>query len=253
MSEVIVYGVPGSPYVRSALLGFEEKGAPYRLHALGLGEEKTPAHLARHPFGRVPTIDHDGFALYDTQAIIRYVDAAFAGPALQPRDAQASARMNQLIGIVDWYFFHQVTAVIGFNRLLAPLLGITTDEAAVTAAIPNAKNCLDVLERFKGNNRFMVGSDISIADLMLAAQLATFMQTPEGQHLLSGRALEDWLAMMNERPSTAGNDIRAPAGAHASGRMMPAPLRHPRSASSITAWVYFFFAPVLFSTVITVL
>ena len=112
---------------------FEEKGAPYRLHALELGEEKTPAHLARHPFGRVPTIDHDGFALYETQAIIRYVDAAFAGPALQPRDAQASARMNQLIGIVDWYFFHQVTAVIGFNRLLAPLLGITTDEAAVTA------------------------------------------------------------------------------------------------------------------------
>ena len=76
MSEVIVYGVPGSPYVRAALLGFEEKGAPYRLHALGLGEEKTPAHLVRHPFGRVPTIDHDGFALYETQAIIRYVDAA---------------------------------------------------------------------------------------------------------------------------------------------------------------------------------
>ena len=47
----------------------------------------------------------------------------------------------------------------------------------------------------------MVGRDISIADLMLAPQLATFMSTPEGQHLLSGRALADWLAMMNERPS----------------------------------------------------
>ena len=78
--------------------------------ALGLGEEKTPAHLVRHPFGRVPTIDHDGFALYETQAIIRYVDAAFAGPALHARAmARATARMNQLIGIVDWYFFHHVT------------------------------------------------------------------------------------------------------------------------------------------------
>ena len=54
MSEVIVYGVPGSPYVRAALLGFEEKGAPYHLHALGLGEEKTPAHLVRHPFAAFP-------------------------------------------------------------------------------------------------------------------------------------------------------------------------------------------------------
>jgi glutathione S-transferase len=201
MSEVIVYGVPGSPYVRAALLGFEEKGAPYHLHALGLGEEKTPAHLVRHPFGRVPTIDHDGFALYETQAIIRYVDAAFAGPALQPRDARATARMNQLIGIADWYFFHHVTEVISFNRLLAPLLGKTPDEAAVTAAIPKATTCLDALEQLKGNNRFMVGRDISIADLMLAPQLATFMSTPEGQYLLSGRALADWLAMMNERPS----------------------------------------------------
>jgi len=201
MAEVIVFGVPGSPYVRSALLGLEEKGAPYRLHAIGLGEEKTPAHLARHPFGRVPTIDHGGFALYETQAIIRYVDAAFDGPALQPHDVRAAGRMNQIIGIEDWYFFHQVTAVIGFNRLLAPLLGKTPDEAAVAAAVPRAKNCLDALERLKGSSRFMVGDAVSIADLMLAPQLATLMMTPEGQHIVPGRALADWFAIMNERPS----------------------------------------------------
>ena len=115
--------------------------------------------------------------------------------------AYGPSRMNQLIGIVDWYFFHHVTGVISFNRLLAPLLGKTPDEAAVTAAIPKATTCLDALEQLKGNNRFMVGRDISIADLMLAPQLATFMSTPEGQYLLSGRALADWLAMMSERPS----------------------------------------------------
>src|SRR5215469_16557000 len=146
MSEVIVYGVPGSPYVRSALLGLEEKGAPYHLHPLRLGDDKTPEHLARHPFGRVPTLSHDGFELYETQAIIRYVDAAFAGPELQSRDTRSAARMNQIIGVVDWYFFHQVTAVISYNRLLAPLLGRTTDEAATAAAVPNAIICLDVLE-----------------------------------------------------------------------------------------------------------
>ena len=98
MNDVTVYGVPGSPYVRSPLLGFEEKGAPYRLHALGLGYEKKPDHLIRHPFGRVPTINQNGFELYETQAILRYIDATFHGPALQPRDLRAAARMDQIAG-----------------------------------------------------------------------------------------------------------------------------------------------------------
>jgi glutathione S-transferase len=201
MRAVVVYGVPGSPYVRSALLGFEEKGAPYRLHALKLGEEKSAEHLVRHPFGRVPSIEHDGFALYETQAILRYVDATFDGPALQPHDARAAARMNQIVGVVDWYFFPQVTAVIGYNRLLVPMLGGTPDEAAIVAAIPRAKTCLDTLELLKGSSRFMAGHQISIADLMLAPQLASLRLTPEGERLLEGRVLADWLAMMNERAS----------------------------------------------------
>ena len=201
MIDVTVYGVPGSPYVRSALLGFEEKGVPYRLHPLALGDEKKADHLARHPFGRVPTIKHNGFELYETQAILRYVDGTFRGPALQPQDLRAAARMNQLVGIVDWYFFREVTAVIGFNRFLAPLLGRPTDEAAIAAAVPNARMCVGELERLRAGQRFLAGNEISIADLMLAPQLEIFMATPEGQSLLAGRALADWLAMMAERPS----------------------------------------------------
>jgi glutathione S-transferase len=201
MNDVAVYGVPGSPYVRSALLGFEEKGAPYRLHALGLGDEKKPDHLTRHPFGRVPTINHNGFELYETQAILRYVDATFHGPPLRPRDPRAAARMNQIVGVVDWYFFRDVTAVISFNRFLAPLLGVPTDEAAIAAAVPMARICIDALEQLRASRRFLAGNDISIADLMLAPQLEIFMATPEGHALLAGRALADWLATMAERPS----------------------------------------------------
>jgi glutathione S-transferase len=201
MNDVTVYGVPGSPYVRSALLGFEEKGAPYRLHALGLGDEKKPDHLIRHPFGRVPTINHNGFELYETQAILRYIDATFHGPALQPRDLRAAARMDQIAGVVDWYFFRDVTAVISFNRFLAPFLGVPTDEAAIAAAVPKAKICVEALEQLRAGQRFLAASDISIADLMLAPQLEIFMATPEGHALLAGRALADWLAMIAERPS----------------------------------------------------
>ena len=60
MSGFIVHGIPGSPYVRAALLSLEEKGAPYRLAAMQFGTLKQESHLSRHPFGRVPAFEHDG-------------------------------------------------------------------------------------------------------------------------------------------------------------------------------------------------
>ena len=60
MSEVVIYGVPGSPYVRMPILACEEKGAPYRLVPLGPGDTKSAEHLARQPFGRIPAIEHEG-------------------------------------------------------------------------------------------------------------------------------------------------------------------------------------------------
>ncbi|MBS0333893.1 MAG: glutathione S-transferase N-terminal domain-containing protein, partial [Proteobacteria bacterium] len=99
MSKIIVHGVPGSPYVRMPLLACEEKGAPYELAAMtfGSGVTKTPEHLARHPFGRIPAIEHGEFKLYEAQAILRYIDRAFDGPALTPADARAAARMDQVL------------------------------------------------------------------------------------------------------------------------------------------------------------
>jgi glutathione S-transferase len=68
MSEFIVHSVPGSPFGRAVLAILEEKGAPYRLAPLAPGAHRSPEHLARHPFGRVPALEHGGFSLYETQA-----------------------------------------------------------------------------------------------------------------------------------------------------------------------------------------
>jgi glutathione S-transferase len=202
MSEIVVYGVPGSPFVRTVQMGLEEKRAPYRLDAVQLGTGKSQDHLHRHPFGRVPVIDHDDYRLYETQAILRYLDARFPEPSWQPREPRAVGRMNQIIGINDWYFFPKVAAVIVFNRIVGPLLmGRATDEAAICGAMPLARTCIGELNRLLGAQRFMVGDRLSIADLMLAPQLDFFAATPEGAELMRGTALADWLARMNERPS----------------------------------------------------
>jgi len=202
MSNIVVYGVPGSPFVRAVQMGLEEKGVAYRLHALAPQEAKTEAYLRRHPFGRVPAFEHGDFKLYETQAILRYVDEIFPEPSLKPRDPRASARMNQIIGINDWYFFPKAAAVIVFQRVIGPtLLGIPTNEEEIAAALPMARTCIAELDRLLGSQRFLTGEQVSIADLMLAPQIDFLAATPEGAALLDGTKLKIWLARMNARPS----------------------------------------------------
>lgn len=202
MTDIVIYGVPGSPFLRAVQMGLEEKRALYHLQAMTPGESKGEAYLAKHPFGRIPLLERGDFKLYETQAILRYLDAVFPEPPLQPPDPQAAARMDQIIGINDWYFFPKVAAVIVFNRIVGPaLLGVPADEAAIQEAMPMARTCIAELDRLLGTQRFLTGDEVCIADLMLAAQIDFFAETPEGESLLTGTRLESWLARMNERPS----------------------------------------------------
>jgi glutathione S-transferase len=202
MTDIIVHGVPGSPYMRAVQMGLEEKGAGYRIQVMGPGEIKSGAYLKKHPFGRVPLFEHGEFRLYETQAILRYLDDVFPEPPFEPSDPRAAARMNQIIGINDWYFFPKVAAVIVFQRIIGPvLLGTATDEAVVAAAMPMAEVCITELNRLLDAQQFFTGHTLSIADLILAPQLDFFAETPEGKSLLGGTRLGDWLARMNTRPS----------------------------------------------------
>ncbi|MBV8850614.1 MAG: glutathione S-transferase family protein [Methylobacteriaceae bacterium] len=194
--------MPGSPYVRAALLGLEEKGCDWRLHALPFGAHKSPEHLARHPFGRIPVMDHGDFRLYEVQAILRYLDRVVPEPRLTPRDPRAEARMNQICGITDWYFMPQVSAPISFQRLVAPKFGLPVDEARLAAAIPQAEISVAEIGRVLGDQQFMAGDDLTIADLMLAPQLTTFAMTSEGRTIVQRYPnLVSWVERMNARPS----------------------------------------------------
>jgi glutathione S-transferase len=202
MSGMIIHGISGSPYVRSALMVLEEKGARYDFAGMAFGAQKQHPHLSRQPFGRIPALEHDGWVLYETQAILRYVDAVLPGPKLQPENARGTARMNQLMGIVDCYFAPQVTGSISFQRLVAPQLGLPVDEDAIAKAIPNARTCVAEISRLAEGRRWLAGDAISLADLLLAPQLSAFALTPEGETILMAHGtLTGWLACMEARPS----------------------------------------------------
>ena len=114
MAAPIVYGPAYSTYTRSVRLALEEKGVDYKLEQVDImqGAAKRRPH-GRQPFAKVPAFEHDGFALYETAAIERYVDESFPGPKLQPADAKQRARMTQIISVIDSYGY---TPLIGICR-----------------------------------------------------------------------------------------------------------------------------------------
>ena len=202
MSEVVLYGVPGSPYLRMPILVCEEKGAPWRLVAMRPGENRSsPEHLARQPFGRIPALEHDGFALYEAQAMMRYIDQVFGGSTLVPADPRRHARMSQVMNIVDWYVMPSLSSGIGFNRIVAPIFGMPVNEAAVKAAVPLARTCIQALEAILGDQPYFAGDRVSLADLAAVAHLDLAPRSPEGAELMAGSPLLAWLDRMADRPS----------------------------------------------------
>ena len=203
MSEFVVYTVPGSPYARAVLATLEEKRVDYRLSPLAPAGIKSEPHLSRHPFGRMPAVEHDGFRLYETQAILRYIDRIFPGPSLTPADPKAAARMDQVMNINDWYLFQGVANVIVFHRVIGPrLLGVAPDEAAIAAAMPQAYVVFGEFAQLLGSQPCFAGDQLSLADLMVAPQLDFFAGTPEWAPLTANKPnLLAWLDRMNRRAS----------------------------------------------------
>jgi glutathione S-transferase len=203
MSEFSVHSIPGSPFGRSVLAMLEEKKAPYRLAPVAPGTLKTPEYLALHPFGRVPVLVHNGFKLYETQAILRYLDRVLPQPALTPSDVKRAARMDQVMNINDWYLFHGVGNVIIFHRVIGPqVLGLTPDEDAIKAAMPKAHAVFDELASLLGEQSYFAGDTLSLADLLLAPAVDFFITIPEWTVLGAPHAnLVAWMKRMQERPS----------------------------------------------------
>jgi glutathione S-transferase len=203
MAHPIVYGPARSTYVWSARLALAEKGVTHELIDVPFGAVRAEPHLSRQPFAKVPAFEHDGFALYETQAIMRYVDERFAGTPLQPEDVHEWSRMNQIIGIVDAYAWPSIAGTILFNRVAVPRrLGGVPDEAAIAGALPRARLCLSEIDRLMEDHRFLTGDHVSLADLMVIPLLYYFSNVPDGQAPMAEHPkLQKWVGHMETRQS----------------------------------------------------
>ena len=202
MATPIIYGTDMSTYVRTARMAFEEKPAQYELVDVSVvrGEVKLPAHLARNPFGTVPAFEHDGLKLYETSAIIRYIDQIYPGTALTPADARDRARMNQIISIIDYHGYPSIISQIVLHRLLPQLVG-GTDEKVIAAGTPKAQLVLTEIDRMKGGSKFLAGDHLSLADLYVAPVMFYLSLAPEASLIAPHKGLSAWWEMIQQRSS----------------------------------------------------
>jgi glutathione S-transferase len=207
MSEAIVYGAAYSVYVRIVRLALVEKGAPYRLAEVDIFADGGPPadYAQRHPFLRIPAFEHDGFRLYETGAIARYIDETFPGPALMPADATLRARANQVMSIVDNYAYPAMVWGVFVDGVRAPAQGRTGDAAKLADALKKSAACLDALEAIADRDGpALLGPAVSLADLYLAPVMRYFTGYADGEAMLRERKrLARWWSWMQRRASMA--------------------------------------------------
>ncbi|KAJ7724623.1 glutathione S-transferase [Mycena metata] len=144
-----------------------EKQIPFEHIVVDLGaqEQKTPEFLAMHPFGQVPVIDDDGFILYESRAICRYLAEKYAdqGTQLLPKTLEGRALVEQAAS-VELANFNPVLVRAG-KEVFRQRRRNVPDRALIAEVMAGLEAKLDVYEVVLGKHNFLARDEFTLADL----------------------------------------------------------------------------------------
>lgn len=203
MTKITLWGFNGSTYVRTIRMLLAEKGvADYEQVPVNVlkGEPKSPEHLQRHPFGKVPVVDVDGFRIIETPAIARYLNAVLPGAPLIPHDLKDAARMDMVVGIIDSYGYGSIIGGAVAYHLFPDFVGGKNEEMHRTG-VENGKHVMGELMRIRGSSPYLAGQEVSIADLYLAPIIAYVAMTPHKDEFLGLPGVHPWWELISCRES----------------------------------------------------
>jgi glutathione S-transferase len=200
MTGMVLYGFDGSTYVRTVRMLLAEKNANYKQVPVNVlkGEPRQPEHMARHPFGRVPVFDHDGFRIIETGAIASYLDEVLPGPSFTPESSKDRARMRMAMSIVDSYGNGALIAVAGYH-LFPDFIG-GADEEARKHGIAGSRRVLQELMKLRGGSAFIAGECPSLGDLYLAPLCFLVSLTPDANEVFAVDGFAGWWDQVQAMP-----------------------------------------------------
>lgn len=203
MSELRLTGFRHSVYTCSVRIALSEKGVAYAYEECDPFQPQGQEGLrALHPFGRVPVLQHEGFRLYETAAILGYVNEAFAGPELMPQGAKARARARQVIAIADSYVYQPLVRDAFSHAVYRPMLGEKGDAEVIARGLEAAPAMLDALEEIAAEGLVLQPKSDATTDGHLFAMLDYFVMVDEGQAMIAARPnLSTWFTAFAARPS----------------------------------------------------
>ncbi|TFK27877.1 glutathione S-transferase [Coprinopsis marcescibilis] len=184
-----------------------EKQIPFEFHHVNLAnkEQKNAEYLEKQPFGQVPYIDDDGFILYESRAIGRYLAVKYAdqGTPLIPdykEDLKAWALFEQAASN-EYSNFESIVIKIVYEKVFKARLGQQPDQAVYDAAVTQLSVKLDVFEQILSKQAYVAGDKISLVDLF-HIPFGTRLYLAEAGHLIDSRPnVSRWFKSLLERPS----------------------------------------------------
>jgi glutathione S-transferase len=191
-----VWGRTNSVNVKKALWAAEELGLQYeRINAgLEFGVNKTPEYLKMNPTGLVPTIDDDGFVLWESHSIVRYLAAKHSAGKLWPTDLRQRADAERWM---DWTYTFQRE----FQRpIFWPLVRTPPekrDMKAIEAACRTCGDLLQIPERYLAERSYLAGNAFTMGDIPLGCHVQLWMRLPIERPAQPG--LKAWFERLCER------------------------------------------------------
>ncbi|HEX7054219.1 MAG TPA: glutathione S-transferase [Burkholderiales bacterium] len=193
-----IWGRTNSVNVKKALWTAEELGLRYERIDAGLhfGVNDTPEYRRMNPTGLVPTIDDDGFVLWESHTIVRYLAAKHAPGTLWPTELRARADAERWM---DWThtFSRELQRPLFWPLVRTP--PEKRDAAAIEEARRKCASLLAVPESALARQAYLAGERFTMADIPLGCHVQIWMRLPIERPPLPG--VEAWFGRLRERPA----------------------------------------------------
>ena len=182
-ATLTLFGDPRSSYTRTVRMALAEKGVAYTLQTCA---PHSPEILAVHPFGRVPALRDGEITLFETSAIVRYLDECFGSAAtLLPGSILARASCEQWVSAVNAYLYDTMVRRYVLQYLFPRGAASQPDRGVIDTALKEMPAQLAALDKAYGAGDWLAGGALSMADLFVAPILAYVERMPEGPSLLA--------------------------------------------------------------------